>query len=977
MFRLLLGLVFISAFAPVPVWAGQEVALRSGVHSSYNRLVFDWPDPPSYSLSQKGATLHMSFQKAADLDLNAFKAEGLPNIKNLKVLSGKGDNLEISIDIPEGSRFRHFSAGGRIVVDVYNQGGKVSAASAKEIKSKEKPAVKEEPAGEGIREDVKEDVEDMQAAAPEDVETAVLPPPDVDPHVITVTATQVLGMAVFERAGWLWLVMDDPGISVLPQISGPQKDRFGDPVRYELPEGVAYRLELPQGLNVRGEGGGLLWRIVASPAEKEIEHALPEKAFEGDDPLRGGVLRWPLSNVRKILDVKDPVFGDVIKVVTVEEAGQSAGASRAFPDLESLPSAIGLAVLPKVDDLGMRMAAEGAGVEAFRAGGLILSRDKDVKPVEMREEAQAEIVEEEKSPLSRIYNFDRWEMGGVRALDSNQQVLMATLGAKNKNGRAQDLMTLAKLMLANDRGYESLGYLRVAAQELPGVSESPEYLALRGGARALSGKHDSAIEDLSDPSLQDYGELGYWKAFTLAGLEDWQQAISVLPEGFDVLAGYPPQLRQPVALALSEVALRAGKTDLAEGLLGMLEMDMKEMLPPYQAAWNYLMGEMQRQLGNTDKAKEYWEPLVKGKDDLYRAKAGLSLTRLQLENKDITPAQAIDRLEGLRYAWRGDELETLVNLRLGHVYIDNGDYLKGLSVLRNAVSLQPGSKIAQQVANYMGQVFRDLFMKEGVYDIPPLEAVTIYDEFKELTPAGEEGDKFTELLAERLVEADLLGRAAKILENQVAHRLEGEEKARLAVRLAGVRLLDRKPEGALRALDVAEETYKDVFGSEGIPLEREREIKLLRARAFSKLKKTDQALALLDQLPNEPVVSRLRTDVAWNAGRWDEAADAFQDLILSEDISLKRPLTDYQRDLILNRAIALNLSGNRVGLTNLRERFKDSMKETEKHQFFDVVTRPRQLGLIGSREQVMSLISEVDLFKDFLESYRKTGKAQE
>lgn len=965
----------------VPAWAEQKITVRSGAHSGYNRIVFDWPSSPSYSVSQKGSALHISFKKAAQVDLSALTTQNLPNIKKAKVLSGKGEDLKVSVEIPKGSRFRHFSTGNRIVVDVYNPKGHKTAPPQKTEKppqkSEERPEEKKNsPEAPLLKEEDSKEEKQTKSVKPAEVEAAVLLPPEIDPHVITVTATKSLGMAVFERSGWLWIVMDDPDMSVPPQISGPQKERFGAPVRFDVLGGAAYRLELPQGLNVRGEGGGLLWRIVASPTQKEIKHALPKRGFEGASPLRGGVLRWTLSGVQKILELKDPVFGDIIKVVTVEESSQSVGPPREFAELETLPSAVGLAALPRVDDLDIRRIEGGVG--AFRAGGLVLSRDKDIKPVEMREEAQAEIVEEdEKSPLSRIYNFDRWEMGGLRSLDANQQVLMATLGAKDENGKVEDLITLAKLMLANDRGYETLGYLRVAAQELPGVENSPEYIALRGGALALAGKHDDAIEDLSNPSLKEYGELGYWKAFTLAGLEDWQQAISVLPDSFDVLAGYPSQLREPVALVLSEVALRSGKTEIAEGLLGVLEPDLEKMLPPRQAAWHYLMGETQRQLGNIDKAKEYWGPLIKGKDDLYRAKAGLSLTRLQLENTDITPAQAIDRLEGLRYAWRGDELETLVNLRLGRVYINNGDYLKGLSVLRNAVSLQPESKMAQQVAGYMSKVFRDLFMKEGVQNTPPLESVTIYDEFKELTPAGAEGDKFIELLAERLVEVDLLGRAAKLLENQVAHRLEGEDKARLAVRLAGVRLLDRKPEGALRALDVAEETYAEISGEEGISTYDEREIKLLRARAFSRLKKTDEALELLGQLPNEPIVSRLRTDVAWNAGRWDEAADAFQDLILSEDISLKRPLTEYQRDLILNRAIALNLSGNRVGLANLRERFGNSMKQTEKHQFFDVVTRPRQLGLIGSRERVMSLISEVDLFKDFLESYKKSKKPQE
>ena len=124
---------------------------------------------------------------------------------------------------------------------------------------------------------------------------------------------------------------------------------------------------------------------------------------------------------------------------------------------------------------------------------------------------------------------------------------------------------------------------------------------------------------------------------------------------------------------------------------------------------------------------------------------------------------------------------------------------------------------------------------------------------------------------------------------------------------------------------------------------------------------------------NDPNIARLKGDMAWRAGRWDDAAEAFQDLILAEDISLTRPATASQRDLLMNRAIALNLAGNRIALANLREKYGDVMKQTDKARMFELVTRPRQMGLLGSRESVESIMSEVDLFGEFLESYRTMG----
>ena len=117
--------------------------------------------------------------------------------------------------------------------------------------------------------------------------------------------------------------------------------------------------------------------------------------------------------------------------------------------------------------------------------------------------------------------------------------------------------------------------------------------------------------------------------------------------------------------------------------------------------------------------------------------------------------------------------------------------------------------------------------------------------------------------------------------------------------------------------------------------------------------------------------NRLRADIAWNAGQWDEAAAAFADLIAGENISLTRPTDEYETNLILNGAIALNLSGDRTALNDFRTRYQDLMAQTPKGKIFDVVTRPRQLGMLDSKDSITSLISEVDLFGEFLENYKK------
>lgn len=944
-------------------FSGQSLAqvnvnVRAGDHDGYSRLVFDWPESTSYKISKSDSTLNITFDKAATIDAAKVNTDKLKSIGTVSSSTGSS-SLSVSIKIVPESDFRHFKIGKRVVVDVYDAAGEPSRSKAAQVTTKDKAPRVSQPST--PLKPVKEDNVEVQSIS------------GIEPHVIILSSTKAVGMAAFEREGFLWMVFDDPVLKVPPAVSGPKKDGFPELEKIELPDAVAYRMPAPEGYRFYGEGGGLLWRLVITPNPRKTSPAKPE--VQGGDAgfsTDGGSIVWPMKTVRKVITLTDPLVGDEIKVATVGDATQHAGDKRQYVELETLSSIVGLALVPKTDDLELSSSSEILTVT--RPQGLALSPERDTAPVVLKDDIQKEeeIFKAEEKPkrMTRIFDFARWEMGGVRSLEENRRIIMVSLGSKEGYAKVEDLITLAKLNVANDRGQEALGLLRVAALELPGIEENPEFIALDGAAAALAGKYDEAIERFSSSAMEEYGEIGYWKAFTLAGLEDWRQANGVMPSDFDLLSQYPEQIRQPVSLALTEVALRSANTGLAEELLMSMETEFDGMSLGRQSKWKYLNGELERQLGQPGLALENWETLLKGEDDYFRAKAGLSVTKMQLARQKITPEKAIDRLESLRYAWRGDELETLINYRLGEVYVDNEEYLKGLSILRNAVSLSPNAKITEEVTDYMTETFRSLFVEGKLKDVSPLDAVSIYDEFKELTPIGKEGDAFVQKLAERLVDVDLLGRASALLEHQLTHRLEGTDKIKVALRLAAIRLLDSKPEGALGALDIAESSIKATNGDGDFSSER-REVALLKARAFSKLNRATEALALLKNYKRDPDVTRLKADIAWDAQRWDEAADSFKKLILDENISLTRPMNEYQTNLVLNHAIALNLSGNRVGLSNLRDRYTDLMAQSEKARLFDLVTRPRQLGLLGNRDSVTSLISEVDMFGDFLENYRK------
>jgi len=439
---------------------------------------------------------------------------------------------------------------------------------------------------------------------------------------------------------------------------------------------------------------------------------------------------------------------------------------------------------------------------------------------------------------------------------------------------------------------------------------------------------------------------------------------------------YPDLIRNRLALGLAEVALRAGNLEQSQELLDLLEQNMNTLYEPQIAAFKYLKGEFARQKDDIEKTYKYWEELIEGDDDLYRAKAALAHTRLRIDNNQLELEKAIDMLESLRYSWRGDELETQVNYWLGRTYFEGDRFLKGLRIMRDSAEIAPTPEYALNILSEMGEVFSNLYLGEKLQTVKAIDAVALYEQFSELLPTGEKGNQVIDKLVRYLVDANLLNKAAELLEHQIDYRLDDEQAVQAGLRLAALRLLDDNQKRAIKALDVVNNKLQS------LPPEYPREetlhhMSLLRISALSEMNEPRQALALVENLKRSPEVNRLRADVAWNAGYWDDAADALKDVIADEDISLTRPLSADQATLILNRAIALNLDKDRIAISNIREKYGTLMKQTEQSRIFEVITRPHQNAALADRETLLSMISEVDLFKGFIESYHKTLAEEE
>ena len=204
---------------------------------------------------------------------------------------------------------------------------------------------------------------------------------------------------------------------------------------------------------------------------------------------------------------------------------------------------------------------------------------------------------------------------------------------------------------------------------------------------------------------------------------------------------------------------------------------------------------------------------------------------------------------------------------LSQIYTETGRYARSrCTAARTATKLEPNSRARRGRRRIARRtLFAQIFLGAKGDDLPPVDALGMFYEFRELTPIGRRGDEMIRRLADRLVAVDLLDQAAELLQYQVDHRLEGAARAQVAARLAMVYLANRKPDLAITALRSTR--IADLSG------ELRQQRLLLEARAQSDVGRHDLALDIISNLSGREAI-RLRSDIYWAARRWRESVRA-------------------------------------------------------------------------------------------------------
>ena len=968
--------------------AAPMLPVRVGDHEKYLRLVFDWRKPVDYAIDESGAQVRLRFAGAARINMTALRKQ-LP--ADFAGAAAKSESGALTLTFPKRAnwRIRHFKVGAKVVVDFLR--GADSTARAPAAAAKTEQAAKQPETKQPAPEAKKEPEEPPPAAAPvpkvqegaiaeapatgETPATAGDAPADggkapeaaadaakdgapdsaadakAKPAAGTSKAVSLVfewpepvGAAVFRREPYVWVVFDKRAELNLAALRTAGADVVSMIEQLPVGTGTVVRLIPKEGLSPQVDREGSNWVIRFRPGA--ISPQVPIALRVRPEADQGTQLELPVTEFGQIIHIPDPDVGDMIVAATVRAVGQGIAGLRRYPEFELLPSAQGVGMEPLSDDVDIRNAGD-RGLVISAPGGLQIS-------------AIGQGSAKSSTYLGpRVFNLANWLHGKDEPFITARQELFADVVQAKPERRDDARLDIARFYFARGFGSEAIGVLRTIEFENQDMASQPEFRALKGATLVLMGRPYEARKDLLDPGLDQYQEIELWRGSMFLQSGEAKKAAAHFRAGEPALQSYPEPLKSQLAIQLVEASLADLDVATAARWLDQLSGMHDKLRRDLAARVIYDQGELARDSRKLDDAVKIWTKAKEGSDRWAAAHSEYSLIDLGLQQETITPDQAIERLDRLRFQWRGDDLELNVLERLGNLYLAKNEYRKGLTTLRTAVTYFPEKERVKEIAKTMTDAFRKLHLAGEADRLPPLKALALYDDFRELTPAGPEGDLMIQRLADRLVAVDLLDRAASLLAHQVRYRLKGEERARVGEKLALILLLDRNPKGALAAL-------RNSF-QPNLPYDLEDDRRRIRAKATMELGRNEEAIALLaGDVSRE--ADLLRASIYWSTQDYAEAAKVLQRL--AGDPLEQGSYPEDQARYILNWAVALRLKRDEAGIKMLRDLYGPGMAKSKLADAFAYISSDEPDN-VKNIEEMSKRIAEADKFDGFLKDYRE------
>jgi len=919
--------------------------LKIGRHPNFIRLIVEWSIDTKAVYSFNNDVGEIKFDWPVAIDVSELQAD-LP--KEIKSVTNRleGASSLLVINVADNIRPRYYSISqSEFIIDIDKE---QNDASNLDLASILPEGSDYDPNEEKL--ELSEQLENDGSGVEISNDRAATIIPTVEKIGSTIRMTfpfeDETPAAVFRRGDMLWLVFDS-------------FSKIGEPEESKEFSSIA------NGFSVVGAGGTSIVRINLSTqrlatlgsegrswvlslgdvvlAPLELIGLTRRQTGEGLFEVVANLQR--ASNVHQL---RDPIVGDVLEVVTAYPPAIGVARDLSLVEFSALRSIHGLVIKPLHDNIFVRVDGKNAIISSDR--GLIVSTSKGARL--------------DKKELEEGVNRDGFiDLNSLQEKENSkffalQKEIMQRASVAERNTLGATRLQLAQFFLANELYYEALGILNLIDKEQVFGELGMSLVITRAAATAMVMRSKEAVVLLSDKRVVDNVDAMVWRTIAKVGIEDFEGARVDSLAAESVVNFYPDWVRAKFYYASVEAAIETNNVEQASRLISLIETNSLsvEKINEYKV----LLARIDAAEGRYEQALDGLGQVIAADFRPSRASAIYYTMEILKRMDKLDVFKGAQTLSAESIVWRDNKLEVKMTGLLANLYFDSGSYREAFEVSSYLAKTHPNNEISQNLMRKSQQAFSNLFLNGEAESLPPIKALSLYYDYRYLTPAGARGDEMIRNLSRRLVKVDLLEQASELLKYQVDERLEGVAKAQIAADLAIIYLADRLPE---RAIEILHATQLS-----GIPKSLARQRRIIEARALIDVGREDLSLDILSRQSGKDV-DLIRVDAHWKGKRYGEAAQIIEQLYYNEQKSGN--LSIKSRADIIKAGVGYVLSDDWIGLTRLRLKYGEVMSKTAEWGMFDFVTA-RVNATSLEFKKVAQEIANSNSLKAFLNAYSES-----
>ncbi|MDX1974355.1 MAG: hypothetical protein SFT92_01625 [Rickettsiales bacterium] len=946
------------------------------------RITFEWPETVFFKTRSQGNTLFITFDRAVRPNFATLLPKVKPFVQSATL---HRDGKTIALVFDEPYKIRTFISDNVSAVELVGLANKNRKAKQQLVDAAKLGALS--PAA-GAAEDAKPDAAAAAtltatpsqpaaqeappaASAPEakkpaataagtDAQATGVEPSEIsadgkikvsvsaaeDNAVLRFPFQERMAMAAFIRANVLWIAFHKPLALNLSDFKDLPRTVVGKAELMSSDKTTIIRMPVDDNIfaSVVKEEGGFNLGILLTSKSRPLQTPL-KMTINTEPPTPANITIAALETAEPIT-VSDPVVGDKLAIVPLYNIAEGIPANRDFIEFTLLPTAQGIAVVKKSDEVNLATLRNGIRLSSPK--GVIVTADLPEPTISQADNAAS---------TATFFPDELWKPSGPNTLFLQTAVLFKRIVESKDPQEANELrLRMAQLYLSRGMAAEALGHLDNINRLNPAYYRSAKLSAVHGLANFMMYRFTMAAKDFAAAELNNNKEIEYWRNMLADLLGDTDsKAYDYLAMNDDYISKYPAMVRERLAVVAADRSIAAKDYNTALKIFDTLNKD--NMLEGVSHYINFLLAKISAETGQETEAFAKWDELAADyRHQFVRANAEYARIAWGLDHGSLSREEAADRLERLRLNWHGDALELKVLSLLGTLYEEKKDYVNAMRVWHMGVTGFQNTASAIDMSRKMQEAFIIMFNEGAADNMPPLDALALYYEYRNYTPPGKTGDQMIERLADRLVAVDLLDQATALLDRQMHFQTEKEQRSHLGAKLASIYLMNNQPQKALLALQ------DSMYGENSLMLRLHRN--RLAAQSMSDLGQTDKAMQTLGQ-DDSPEAERIRLDVYWRQKNWEKVIQIVEQM-LKQRKDITAPVTMDEAEVLLRLALAYVFQNNTVQLQYLQDYFGPLMAKNPYKQIFDFVTSPDITVTTTNFDEVVTSMMQT---RQFLNQY--------